>query len=771
MSGRDPRALFGELRRRRVFNTIAIYVVGAWVALQVAELALPALNIPDSAIRYVWLASFALFPLVLLFGWFYDISTGGIRRTPPGDIALEAEIALSGGDRWYIGALSLLGLAVIATALLRIAQTEPEGVPLATIVDHSLAVLPFEVCVEHPEDGLLAVVLADEVRYRLAEGSPLQIRLRDSTEFLVEAGLPASEVARRLDSRHLVSGLVCRKDGILGISIELRDSDNTLIDRGHFEQGVNNFDQLVSPLATQVAKAVGAALEVRFDKTKDKPIKRLAYEAFLVSREHARNGDPKKAMLAVDRALVLEPEFADARAWKAMYTVFEMRRGQGVPKPAEAFRTAESGLATVTRQIEYDQDNPQLQYVAGIISRELALMAGEHDSREWRLQAEKHFRAARTMNPALTGPRGLNVHGYLGDALMRLGPDRRSDAMQAYEDGLALDPWNEQLSVSLAQYGAERGEFRQAMEVLDRYRQLPEVPGRIWHMRRLIALAHGYYDEDCETQLWIRAKDSDKLAPGLQTRDDYVDFFIRVLGELGLLAEADAVHERLGDFTSPTRPALDAASEFIGSGQVAWVQAVTEQANGLTDDELLENGWAFPAAQALALNDNVSRAIALLKAQWAAPGMDRRRWSERPTHEAAAWPMLLVELLYAADRADEAVPVLEDLRRHLELEQGNGNRHPQTMRFLAEVHAYLGHDEEALGMLNKAVDYHLRDRDLDSESRLYSPWARLRDDSRLISQLNRMQTDLERQADAVRAMLSRYDIDELLEPLAAAGGH
>ena len=77
----SPGYLFRELRRRRVFNTVAIYIVGAWVGLQVADLAFPGLNIPESAIRYVWICVFILFPLVLIFGWRYDISKKGIQRT------------------------------------------------------------------------------------------------------------------------------------------------------------------------------------------------------------------------------------------------------------------------------------------------------------------------------------------------------------------------------------------------------------------------------------------------------------------------------------------------------------------------------------------------------------------------------------------------------------------------------------------------------------------------------------------------------------------
>ena len=58
-----------ELRRRRVFRSAGIYVVAAWVAIQVASLLFPAANIPDSALLYVWLAVIFLFPLVIVFAW------------------------------------------------------------------------------------------------------------------------------------------------------------------------------------------------------------------------------------------------------------------------------------------------------------------------------------------------------------------------------------------------------------------------------------------------------------------------------------------------------------------------------------------------------------------------------------------------------------------------------------------------------------------------------------------------------------------------------
>ena len=66
--------LVKELRRRRVFGAVGLYVVGAWIAIQVASLVFPAIDVPESAIRYVWLAVMLLFPAWMIFAWFFEFT-------------------------------------------------------------------------------------------------------------------------------------------------------------------------------------------------------------------------------------------------------------------------------------------------------------------------------------------------------------------------------------------------------------------------------------------------------------------------------------------------------------------------------------------------------------------------------------------------------------------------------------------------------------------------------------------------------------------------
>lgn len=75
--------LSDELQRRRVFSTAAIYIVAAWLLVQIADTAFPGMNIPEEAIRYVWIGSILGLPVALVLGWMYDITAKGITRSPP----------------------------------------------------------------------------------------------------------------------------------------------------------------------------------------------------------------------------------------------------------------------------------------------------------------------------------------------------------------------------------------------------------------------------------------------------------------------------------------------------------------------------------------------------------------------------------------------------------------------------------------------------------------------------------------------------------------
>jgi hypothetical protein len=156
--------LLRELRRRRVFRMTAIYIVAAWVAVQIASEAFPAFNMPESSIRYVWFAVLIGFPVAVLFSWKYDVTAAGIRRTPAAHEDVTDGRPLTRVD---YGILAALGLAILATMFsvgqrLVEVQTKIAQAPTTREIDpNSIAVLLLENLSPSPDDAYFAAGVHD----------------------------------------------------------------------------------------------------------------------------------------------------------------------------------------------------------------------------------------------------------------------------------------------------------------------------------------------------------------------------------------------------------------------------------------------------------------------------------------------------------------------------------------------------------------------------------------------------------------------------------
>lgn len=72
----------GELRRRRVGRTAAVYLVAAWAAIEFADVVVPNLNGPSWVVTAVIVASGVGLPVVLVLAWIFDWGPEGLHRTP-----------------------------------------------------------------------------------------------------------------------------------------------------------------------------------------------------------------------------------------------------------------------------------------------------------------------------------------------------------------------------------------------------------------------------------------------------------------------------------------------------------------------------------------------------------------------------------------------------------------------------------------------------------------------------------------------------------------
>jgi hypothetical protein len=106
--------LFSELKRRNVFRMAALYVVAAWLVMQVVGVLIDLGTVPP------WVGPFVLpllavgFPIALALSWFYEITPEGIARDE--DVASTEELAQVKGRRVDFIVIALLAAAVILFA-------------------------------------------------------------------------------------------------------------------------------------------------------------------------------------------------------------------------------------------------------------------------------------------------------------------------------------------------------------------------------------------------------------------------------------------------------------------------------------------------------------------------------------------------------------------------------------------------------------------------------------------------------------------------------
>ena len=112
--------------------------------------------------------------------------------------------------------------------------------------------------------------------------------------------------------------------------------------------------------------------------------------------EEARLAAYERGRAAAERAIAEAPLNADAHLWYAIH-LGSWARAKGLFRSLMTLRTIRREVDTVLR---LDPDNVDGHIMAGSIHRELpAILGGD------RAEAERHFKAARALDPHLTGVR------------------------------------------------------------------------------------------------------------------------------------------------------------------------------------------------------------------------------------------------------------------------------------------------------------------------------------------------------------------------------
>jgi TolB-like protein/tetratricopeptide (TPR) repeat protein len=419
--------LLHELRRRRVFGTVALYIVAAWVVIQVAAELFPGLDIPDRAIRYVWLAAVLCFPVAVVFAWRYQITGRGISRTAPYSAGEKAEnMRLGGGDYAMLVGLGVLILVILVRAVQSI-STVDEIAELSAfgreIHPNSIAVLPLDNLTGDDEQQYIVAGIHESLTSALSGISGLRVKSRTSTASYKDSNLELTEIAHELGVTRVVAGSVLRDGGSIRINVQLIDAaTDEYIWTESYERDVRDMLALPLEVAREVAREVSVELTpaeaARLRQTRE--VDPEVYETYAKGMYFVKRLDGPSIMHGMDllhETVAIDPAEPLAYAGLALgYNTI----GHGV-STHDAFPKA---IAAAEKALELDE-----------LSGEAWAALGEAKLYyEWDWEnAEQAFLRALQLSPSLD-------HAYAHYAYLLLLLDRVDEAVEMSEKARDLSP-------------------------------------------------------------------------------------------------------------------------------------------------------------------------------------------------------------------------------------------------------------------------------------------------------------------------------------------
>ncbi len=385
-----------------MFRAAGLYAGFAFVVLQLADIIIPALGLPDTAVTSLLILIAVGFPFVLIVSWYIEITPDGIRVTA----------SISEGEQKQLSPGRIVDFAIIVIALgvgamyvhyLTTDLTTDEIEPLAVApseepatdehvvenTESSIAVLPFENLSSSQENAYFAAGIHEDILNSLSRNPALIVTSRTSTLAFQGTKKPIAEIARELNVAYVMEGSVRRAGDRVRISVQLIEagSDSHIWSEA-FERKLDD----VFAIQVEVAEQVAGALQVQFNpesQATPAAVDVAAYELFATARSLSLTREPDKLRDSVElyqRAINLAPDYSDA--WAGLSLALSYIQLFGGASDLGIDHTSETAAQ---RAVHLDPESWFAHYAMGV-------HYGNGEVSEFRT-AEKHFSIALEKNP------------------------------------------------------------------------------------------------------------------------------------------------------------------------------------------------------------------------------------------------------------------------------------------------------------------------------------------------------------------------------------
>jgi len=418
----DRPSFLQELKRRKVVRVAVVYAAVSWAVLQVADIVLPAVGLPEKMMTGLIVVLVLGLPVALALAWAFDVTPAGVKRATPAGSGAEER-----GHGW-------ISLRTVVVAVLLVAagwlggrfvhggagsSTAASGLP-------SVAVLPFRDLGTTADSVHFADGVQDDILTQLGRIDALRVTSRTSTEKYRGTDKDIPDIARELNVRAVLEGGVQRTPDRVHINMQLIDgaTDKHLWAESYDRE--LNADNVFA-IQAEIARAVALALQATLTPDDEKSLAEVpthdleALDLYHRGRHllDVDDTDEQRAAIPVlEEAVRRDPTFA--AAWAELTRALSWQIRQGNERDTLPARRALDRTKALTPG-----------------SDEAALAEGNY-----LYYARGDYAGALEVFQRLRGSRGQNadVSFYTANVLRRLG--RWPETVDLYEETTRLEPEN-----------------------------------------------------------------------------------------------------------------------------------------------------------------------------------------------------------------------------------------------------------------------------------------------------------------------------------------
>jgi TolB-like protein len=405
-------SLIEELKRRNVIRMAGLYLVAAWLTVQVSSTVLPMFDAPAWVPRAIVILLVIGFVPAMVFAWVFELTPQGVMR----ESRIDRAQSITPRTGRSIDRMILVGLALIivlmgiervwfaartgSTASPAAANGPASGagapLPTAPAAPNAIAVMAFEDLSPAHDQGYFSDGMAEEILNALTRIRELRVLGRSSSFQYKGKDVDPRRIGAELGVAHILDGSVRRQGDLVRIAATLISTVDgaaqwTKEYNGKLADLFDLQDNCAHDIASELKIVLTGGQRPLVDKVTSNPEAYALYvEAQTLVRDRFGDSLPR-AIDKLDAAVRLDPSFA--RAWSkravayavlAQYVASDWRRNWDAseqsaqralaldPNDAEAYAARSYNLFSqrryvdmvepMRRALQIDPDNESARY-------------------------------------------------------------------------------------------------------------------------------------------------------------------------------------------------------------------------------------------------------------------------------------------------------------------------------------------------------------------------------------------------------------------------